>query len=176
MKAKFLVPLIPLFILFACSPFSRQALKQVDVTAPFQEVQKAPQKYINKNVLWGGTIIDTNVKADSTFIKVIDKDLDFEKQPEEGDKSNGRFIVRCPGFLDPAVYRPGREITVIGTLSGTTVEPVGELRYTYPVVESKQLHLWEPRAKYRRPTYWDYPPLPFPYDSYPYLYHKPPYW
>lgn len=180
MKTKFLLCLVPLFFLLACAPFSRQALKQVDVTAPFREVQSAPQKYLNKTVLWGGMIVETNVKPNATFIKVVDKDLDHEKRPEEGDKANGRFIVRYPGFLDPAIYKPGRELTVIGTISGSDVQPVGELPYTYPVVEARQLHLWELRAKYRRPPYWDYPLTPFPYSSYPYyppyLWSRPPYW
>ena len=150
------------------------------MTVPFQDVQKAPQKYINKNVLWGGMIIETDVKPNATFIKVIDRDLDYEKRPKEGDKSNGRFIVRYPGFLDPAIYKPGREITVIGTLSGVERQPVGEFQYTYLLVDSKHLHLWETRAKYRRPAYWDYPLMPFPYSSYPYyppyVWGHPPYW
>jgi len=175
MKRKLLPVLLVLF-LFACSPFSRQQLNLVDVTPPFQEIQKAPQKYINKTVLWGGQIIETDVRPDATFIKVVYKDLDYEKRPEEGDRSNGRFMVRYSGFLDPAIYKPGREISVIGAISGAVVQPVGELQYTYPVVESKQLHLWERRAKYRRPAYWDYPFMPFPYSSYPYLYNRPPYW
>ncbi len=172
MNIKILFSLASLFLLFSCSPFSSKALKQVDVTVPFQEVQKAPQKYINKNVLWGGQIIDMSVKTNGTFIKVVDKDLDRGKRPKEGDVSEGRFIVHYPGFLDPAIYKPGRELSVIGTISGVDVQPVGELLYTYPVLESKQLHLWERRAKYRRPAYWDYPVVPFPYDSYPYY---PPY-
>ncbi|MEN6466728.1 MAG: Slp family lipoprotein [Syntrophaceae bacterium] len=173
---KFLLALLPLVLLFACSPFSRQALQQVDVTLPFNDIQKAPRKYLNKNVLWGGQIIDTNVRKNGTFITVMDKPLDFEKRPEEGDVSDGRFIIRHPGFLDPAIYKPGREISVIGAISGVEVQPVGELQYSYPVVDSKHLHLWERRAKYRRPAYWDYPVMPFPYNSYPYLYHRPPYW
>jgi outer membrane lipoprotein len=176
MKKNFLVLLIPLLIIFACSPFSRNALKQVDVTAPFQEVQKDPQKYMKSNVLWGGVIIDTDVKTSGTVFKVMDKNLDFQKRPEEGDISGGRFIVRYPGFLDPAVYKPGREVTVIGALSGVEVAPVGELQYSYPVIDSKQIHLWGARAKYRRPAYWDSPMIPFAYDSYPYLYNRPPYW
>lgn len=176
MNGKLLQAILLIFLLSACSPFSRQALQQVDVTSPFQDIQKAPQNYLNKNVLWGGVIIEANVKTNATFIKVLNKDLDYEKRPEEGDKSNGRFIVRYPGFLDPAIYKPGREITVIGTLSGREVQPVGELLYTYPVVDARQLHIWERRAKYRRPAYWDYPFVPFPYSSYPYLYNRPPYW
>lgn len=173
---KFLPALLSLILLFSCSPFSRQALQQVDIAAPFQEVRKAPQQYVNKNVLWGGSIIDTAIKKDGTYITVMEKPLDYEKRPEEGDHSQGRFIIRYPGFLDPAIYKPGREISVIGTIAGARVQPVGELQYTYPVVESKQLHLWERRAKYRRPAYWDYPIMPFPYSSYPYLYHRPPFW
>ena len=180
MKRISLVLLIPILIISACAPFSRSALKQVNVTDPFQEVQKDPQKYMNRNVLWGGVIINTDVKLNDTFIKMLDKNLDRQKRPEEGDISSGRFIVRYPGFLDPAVYKPGRELTVIGTLSGIEAAPVGELQYSYPVIDSNQIHLWEPRAKYRRPAYWDSPLVPFWYNSYPYyppyLTGNPPWW
>jgi outer membrane lipoprotein len=161
-------------LVLSCSPFSRQALDQVDLTLPFPEIQKAPQKYMNKNVLWGGQIIETSVKKDATFISVIDKPLDYDKRPVSGDASDGRFIIRCPGFLDPAVYKPGRDVSVIGTIIGTEVRPVGELQYTYPVVESRQIHLWERLPKYWGPPYWGYPMMPYPYVGYPYPYYRPP--
>lgn len=176
MKIRLLPGILFFFLLAGCTPFTSQALKQVDVTAPFQEVQKSPQKYLNGNVLWGGTIIETNVKTKVTDIKVVDKDLDYSKRPEEGDKTYGRFIVRFSGFLDPAIYKQGREITVIGTIIGVEVQQIGELQYTYPVVEARQMHLWEQLDKYRRPPYWDYPLMPYPYGWYPYPYGRPPYW
>lgn len=177
MKAmmKKLLPAVLFFsLLLGCAPFSRQALQQVDVTAPFQEVQKDPQKYINRTVLWGGVIIETTVRKDATFIKVVDKDLDWAKQPELGDMTYGRFIIRYAGFLDPAIYKPEREVSVIGKITGAEVLPVGELQYTYPVVEAQQLHLWELRAEHRRPVWWDYPVMPYPYWRYPY--GSPYYW
>lgn len=169
--------LVPLALLLAsCSPFSRQALQQVDVSTPFGNVQNAPQQFAGKNVLWGGIIIDTIVKSDATFLNVMQKSLDSKNRPVEEAVSSGRFLVRHPGFLDPQVYKPGRELTVIGTVTGGDLQPTGELRYSGPVIESKQLHVWEERAKYRRPPSWDYPVVPFPYSSYPYLYDRLPYW
>ena len=176
MKKTFLLVYCTLFMAASCAPFPKSALEQVDVTAPFQEVQKGPGRFLNKNVMWGGVIIDTLVRKDGTDIKVLEKGLDIEKRPVEGDVTYGRFIVRYPVFLDPAIYKPGRELTVIGTITGSEVEPIGQMQYSYPVIEAKHTKLWETRAKYRRPVYWDYPFMPFPYGGYPYLYNRPPFW
>ncbi len=176
MKKTLLLIVCTLFMAASCAPFPKSALEQVDVTAPFHEVQKDPSRFLNKNVMWGGVIIDTVVKKDGTDLKVLEKSLDIEKRPVEGDVTLGRFIVRYQGFLDPAIYKPGRELTVIGAIKGSEVEPIGQMKYSYPVIEAKHTKLWETRAKYRRPIYWDYPFIPFPYTGYPYLYSHPPYW
>jgi hypothetical protein len=36
------------------------------------------------------------------------------------DSTNGRFLVRTPEFLDPAIYAPGRRLTVDGVRSCMT--------------------------------------------------------
>ena len=56
--------------------------------------------------------------------------------------SEGRFIIQTPGFLDPAIYSPGRKLTVAGTVAGKEVRPLGEIEYTYPIIEKRELYLW----------------------------------
>lgn len=163
-----------LLLIASCSPFSKQTLRQVDTAVSFQEIQKDPDEFLNRTVLWGGTIIETRVEKNTTEIKVLQTRLDSSKRPEAPDLSAGRFIIRSEGFLDPAVYRPGRALSVVGSIKGKELLPMGEVMYSYPVIESRQMHLWEERAQYRRPLYWDTPVYPFPYDSYPYLLYHPP--
>jgi hypothetical protein len=62
----------------------------------------------------------------------------------------GRFIVYVPGFLDPAISRPNRKITVMGSVLGKEVHPLGEIKYSYPVIEKKDLHLWPAEEFYVR--------------------------
>lgn len=132
--------------LAACTPFSRSALQQVNTDAPFRQIQSDPEQYRGKTVLWGGSIISTEVRGNGTYMKVLDTRLDYETMPKNLDKPQGRFIVFRPGILDPAVYRQGRMITVIGTITGKTIEPLGGINYVYPVIEAQDMHLWRPPA------------------------------
>lgn len=47
-----------------------------------------------------------------TVMKVRQTELDIEKRPQTLDRSAGRFLVKSAGFLDPEIYKEGREITV----------------------------------------------------------------
>jgi outer membrane lipoprotein len=148
-------------------------MRQVDEIRPFSEIQKSPETYVKKTVLWGGVIIETTNKQNETLIKVLQTELDAEKRPENLDISSGRFLVHYPGFLDLVIYAKGREITVVGEIVGKEVFKVGEIQYIYPVVLSKEIHLWEKRSEYMYgyPPYWDYNPYWWyrhPYWRYPY--------
>lgn len=158
--------------LSSCAPFSRQALREVDRNITLQEVQRDPQPYLGKTVLWGGTIIETVNRDHETVIRVAQTDLDFEKRPTRTDRSAGRFIVRYPQFLDPAIYQKGRELTVVGEVLGKETLPLGEVTYSYPVIRGKEVHLWEkvqPAPAYAGfPPWWWYGP--------PYSWYGPPYW
>ena len=151
--------LLLIMLAVACSPFSKEAMRQVNVVKPFGEIYKTPDYYLNNTVLWGGVIIETTNKKDETLIKVIQTELDMAKRPQELDISGGRFLIRYQGFLDPAIYEKGREITIIGEIVGKEVIPLGEVQYTYPVILSKETYLWEKRSEfmYVSPPSWYYP-------------------
>jgi Outer membrane lipoprotein Slp family len=46
------------------------------------------------------------------------------------DSTNGRFLVRTPESLDPAIYAPGRRLTVLGTVAGRSERRASDLPYT----------------------------------------------
>jgi outer membrane lipoprotein len=157
-------------LLGACAPFSKDIMRRVDPTLTFAEIQKDPQRYLGKVVLWGGVIVETENRKDETLLKVMRTELDYEKRPMNRDRSTGRFIVRAGGFLDPAIYREGREITAAGEVAGKEVLPIGGIMYTYPVILAKEIRLWEKQIA----VPYDYPPWfwgPYPYGDYRY-----PYW
>jgi outer membrane lipoprotein len=167
-----------LLVLFAgCSPFSKAVRQQVDERLSFAEVQKNPDEFIGKKVLWGGVIIETTNTQAGTLIKVRQTDLDFETKPKDLDVSHGRFLVHYNGFLDPAIYAADREITLYGEIVGKQDFPLGETRYSYPVVLSKELHLWEkitpyPNYDFYDPWFWGYYPYPWFYAPQPYGWHR----
>jgi outer membrane lipoprotein len=57
--------------------------------------------------------------------------------------SRGRFIVKSPQFLDPALYKKGKRLTVAGQVIGKETRALGETEYTYPVVMAKEVHIWK---------------------------------
>jgi len=135
----------------ACTPpvISSATLRQVDQTITIDRLRQSPGVFIRKNVLLGGEIIETRNTAEVTSIMVLALRLDHRGRPLTGNVSGGRFIVRQPTFLDPAIYRPGRKITVAGTVVGEKAMPLGEITYHYPVIENRELYLW-PEEEYLR--------------------------
>lgn len=140
----------------ACTPFSHKALQQVNTEAPFQQVQQDPDRFRGNTVLWGGVIISADVRGNGTYVKVLDTKLDYEAMPVNIDQPQGRFIIYKKEMLDPAVYKQGRRITVIGTVIGKQTEPIGSIEYTYPVIEARDMYLWRPQPS---EAYGHYPPI-----------------
>lgn len=121
---------------------SREALKEVDQSVRFEQLLKNPQAYRGRTVLLGGDIIETQNLPEKTVIVVLQRSLGFRKKPAAEGASKGRFIVCVPGFLDPAIYRPKRKVTVVGSVLGEQVRPLGEIEYTYPVISERELYIW----------------------------------
>ena len=82
------------------------------------------------------------------LIEILGKALGSDGEPVAADDSLGRFMVRVEGFLDPSIYRPGRDVTVHGSLEKPMERPVGERPYTFPVVQSQTLYLWPDEPDY----------------------------
>jgi outer membrane lipoprotein len=125
-------------------------------------------------VRWGGDIIKVEPRADSTCFEVLARELDASARPRAGDRgpSKGRFIACRQGFYDPEEFERGRDITVVGHLSGTEHGKVGEFDYTYPLVQADAIYLWPERPLYPRTPYYD----PWMYGFGPYWGGWGPYW
>ncbi|MBW2040040.1 MAG: Slp family lipoprotein [Deltaproteobacteria bacterium] len=141
----FFIPIAVLTILLlaGCAPvISREVLKEVDKGVSFEQLSEEPEAYKGRTLLLGGDVIETQNLPDKTLIFVLQRPLGFRGRPAAGDVSKGRFIVTVPGFLDPAIYSHGRKVTVAGTVVGKEVRPLGEIDYTYLIVEKRELYLW----------------------------------
>lgn len=121
---------------------SPEMLKDVDQSIPFEDILKDAEAFQGKTVLLGGDIIETENFPDKTLIIILQRPLDSEEKPSGEDRSKGRFIVSVPGFLDPAIYGRGRQITVAGTVAGKEVRALDEIEYTYPIIDRRELYLW----------------------------------
>jgi outer membrane lipoprotein len=139
-------------------PISQNLRTQANLTPTFQEVFQNPEASKGKIVIWGGEIIQTmNQKDKSTLIEVLQRPLDWREEPKENEPSGGRFLILVENFLDPYIYRQGREITVAGEILGERVRPLGETEYRYPFLLSKQIYLWK-EYRYLSPAYDRYSP------------------
>jgi outer membrane lipoprotein len=141
MLYRFYLPL--LFVLLAgCASTPEFDTSQVDASLTPQSVIAEPEVNRGKVALWGGTILDTRNLQDKTQIEILAYPLDGSHQPRLESKPLGRFIIEHTGFLEPASYAQGRQLTVLGTIGGTQSGQVGESSYSYPVVRDQQLQLW----------------------------------
>ncbi|OGP54374.1 MAG: hypothetical protein A2Y65_09255 [Deltaproteobacteria bacterium RBG_13_52_11] len=139
----FFLAMVAMLLLVGCAHvISKEVLKEVDTNVTFVQVSKAPDAYKGKTVLFGGAIIEAKNLPDKTLLVVLQRPLNRQGQPAAGDISEGRFIIQTQGFLDPAIYSPGRKITVAGKVVGKDMRPLGEIQYTYPIIEKRELYLW----------------------------------
>jgi len=107
-------------------------------------------------VRWGGEIIKVEPKAAETCFEILSRRLDASARPVARDPSGGRFIACRSGFYDPEEFQRGRELTVVGRVTGTEHAKVGEFDYAYPHVAADAIYLWPKRPLYvRQPYYYD---------------------
>ena len=105
----------------------------------------APQ--VGETVRWGGEIIKVEPKENNTCVEILAHEFGSSTRPIDTDRSAGRFIACQNGFIEPGDYPKGREVTVIGRLSGTVTGRIGEFDYVYPRVAASTMYLWPKRVQ-----------------------------
>jgi outer membrane lipoprotein len=150
-------------------------MDQVDRSLDYRAIAADPAGARGKTVLLGGTIVQTVPKPGMTEMELVQKELDYWDAPRLTDRSEGRYLVVTSRFIDPAVYRAGRDVTVAGEVLDPETRRMGEIDYRYPVIRAAEVRLWPPG-----PPIYPYP-YGLPYDGwwrrspyYPYSYY--PYW
>ena len=135
-------------------PISKSIRKEIDYRVTFAELRQNPEACIGKVVLVGGGIVTIVNQQEGTLLEVLQKRLDRWQRPCKEDTSQGRFLVLVSEFLDPAIYREGREITVAGEVTGKKIQRLGDIDYLYPLIRAKELYLW---PEYQERVYYPYP-------------------
>lgn len=160
------------FLLFlggCASVVPRELRQEIDPSLSFQELKENPDLYQGRKVLLGGQIVNMENLKEETRLQILQKPLGRGDVPQATDESEGRFLVDYGGYLDPAIYRSGRSVTVVGEVIGGESIEVGEAEFTAPLVASKFLYLWSDPSEYdgyyypyRSPYYYPYYPW-YPY-------------
>jgi len=89
-------------------------MRTVNTRITADELRALPEAHKGARVIVGGEILATQPRADGTEVELLTRRLRGDDSPERSDRSPGRVLLRARDFLDPAVYAPGRRITVIG--------------------------------------------------------------
>lgn len=138
-------------------PISK-SLRQQAQPLTVAQVAASPAAHTGTVVIWGGKVIKTVNSTNSGSIYVLGLPLTRDERPKRFGVTTGRFIAWSKGFIDPEVFRKGQLITVAGEITGARTEPLQGVRYSYPLVAIKELHLWYVAVPYYPyyypPGYW----------------------
>ena len=178
--AKYGINLLLALLLSACASQVPLLIREAPADSPsLEQVREHAADYLGRQVRWGGTIIETGNRENTTSLTVLGRPLYKAGEPEVTDDSAGRFIAIVPEFLEPQVYAPDRQVTVTGTLLRTEAGKVGEYSYTYPVIQAEVWYLWAVETEgpygygpwYYHPWYEPWYHYNRPY-RYPYRYRR----
>ena len=139
---------IALLLVPAATLIAGCATAPVPLAGEFAALTPADSVATSRNgerVRWGGEIIKVEPRADSTCFEVLGRPLDARARPLVRDHSDGRFIACRAGFYDPEVFVRGRDITIVGQVTGSEKGRVGEFDYTYARVAADAVYLWPKR-------------------------------
>ena len=151
-KLLFLVTSI--IFLAGCAPvISKESLSLVDREISFTELRKAPDSYTGKHLLLGGEIARVSNSKEGGELELVQFSTDEDGEITDKAKSGGRFIAKSAEFLEPALYRTGLLVTVVGKAQGKRSKLLGDVLYTYPVIAIREIHIWKPEELSYPPTF-----------------------
>lgn len=134
--------LLTLLLAGCASGISPNAKAQVTITDSFSALQAQPDRYEGETVLLGGRILEVSPSSAATELIVLELPLDWQDRPKGRENSQGRFLVQAAEFLDPALFKPGALLTVVGTLKGAENRTIGGFSYRHPRLVPTEIKLW----------------------------------
>ncbi len=165
MKALFSsLPIVALLLGGCASNLPRQIASKPAHTASPGQVREDIEAHRGIEIRWGGTVASVRNFPTRSEVEIVARPLYANGRPRDSDESEGRFIAVVSEFIDPDIYRKGREVTVHGRIAGEQSGKIDAHDYRYPRVEADTIHLWPKRrencADYYDPWFypWGYPP------------------
>lgn len=139
MKRALILLLTLLFVTGCAHYLSEQSRRLADRPITFGMLRQNPGGYRGKFVLLGGTVATVTLTQEGTRLNVIQHNVDSRELPDESIPSGGRFMAITPEALDPAIYKPGALVSMVGEVAGTQVEFLEDAAYSYPVIKVKEI-------------------------------------
>lgn len=138
-------------VLGGCTSIQKRPDRHEDYEEiPFSEILRMPEEHRGKVVRLGGVILNVANEERGTVLEILEKPLNWRGSPKPGDASGGRFMAVFGTFLDKAIYRPHRAVTIIGEIIGVETAPIGEIRYNYPLLSGRGIRLWQAGGYFER--------------------------
>ena len=121
--------------------------QQIDRGVTFDQIRESPDSYRGKVVVLAGEVLKARALRGGTQLEVLQLPLNDEQGPiTDRMGSKGRFLAWQRDFLDPATMTDGTRVTIVGEVTGATVDKMDEADYRYLTVDVKHLHRWEPQS------------------------------
>jgi outer membrane lipoprotein len=178
MKKYYLLIALAFSLMSSCVPvISRNLLSQGILDTNLSEIKQDPASYKGRLFILGGIIVKTSTTKDGSLIEAVFVPVDSWGYLKSFKASSGRFlaIYKSGEILDPLIYSEKREITLAGEFIELRKGKIGEMEYTYPLFEIKEIHLWE-EVKDMDYYYYYSPPPPYPYWYYRHRPYDPWWW
>lgn len=171
-RIQFVMIIIVVGLLCACSSVMPESLSQQAVDLPFQALVDQGGNAIGQTVIMGGYVLKVDNTKAYTRLEVVQAPLGYNQKPKSKDLSQGRLIIKYAGFLDPEVYSRDRQITVGGNITGSTTTGPSDHPYPFLNLQAEKIHLWPVEPPPREVDPWRDDWF-FPWYGYPPFWHPP---
>jgi outer membrane lipoprotein len=124
-----------------------------DPAPPPHLVAEAPDRWIDRDVVWGGMIVEVRNYERYSEIEVLAYPLDEKQRPRLDLADQGRFIALLPGYVEANDYPQGRFLSLVGRITGERRSLLRDQPRVWPEVDVDRVFLWprdfrKPRANF----------------------------
>jgi outer membrane lipoprotein len=147
----------------SCAVISDEVSHSALPPLPFAELIQKAGDYQGQTVVVGGYVVSVANHKDQTRLVAVQAPLGVGQQPQSKDLSQGRIIFIYEGFIDPEVFTKDRQITVGGSILGSSSTEKPQHPFPYLRVQVKEIHLWPKPKPVSAVPYWGDDCYPYPY-------------
>lgn len=140
-------------LLTACAATPTFDLKNVNTAVTPNEAVARIDALRAGRVLWGGVIISSKNLEKGTQLEILAYPLNDQHRPRVDRDPIGRFIIEHGSYLETIDYAPGRELSLIGSISGTKEVKIDAATSVFPAVTIEQIHLWPKGGRNDEPQF-----------------------
>jgi len=134
---------LALILISGCGPVLSQAvIDESDANVLLGELQRSPENYLGKSVLFGGTIVRAGNDASGSWAEILQRPLGYRLEPKLNDQTGGRLLLKSNEIWDEQIFAKGRKITLVGKVEGKETRSLEAITYDYPILRVTEYHLW----------------------------------